>query len=122
MKRNMVMTKVVIENYDDYLLTNRNMNTFIAALRGQGYSGSINMAGGKLIIDFGAHLITKEIMKYCGDFWEGQASIMCQPPMCDEFMLLEAIDDIKAANEIAGEDDGMYRKIVQSVINRLGGN
>lgn len=115
------MTKVIIENYDDYLLTNKNMDTFIAALRGQEYSGTISMDGGKLIIDFGRHLVTKEIVKYCGDFWEGQARVMCQPAVCSHFMLLEAIDDVAAADEIAGNDDALYRQLVQAVVKRVSG-
>ncbi len=116
------MTKVKIENYDEYLMTERNMTTFTDALEAQDYYGKIYIYDDKLIIDFGDHLITKEIMRYCADFWEGQARIEfeCSPEQ-QMWNLCEAMDDIDASDEIAGSDDVKYRVLVKAVVERIRG-
>ena len=113
------MTKIKITDYDSYLLTNKNTSTFVGKLEAMKYNGFIYLDGNDMIINIDG-IVPDEIIKYCGEFWEGKA-IRVSAPINKEDIMVEAIDDIFIADEIAGTDDKFYRKLVKAVIKRMEG-
>lgn len=110
---------ITIYGYDEYLLTDRNLDTFVAALKAEiGYIHGIIEEGqdGGLRIEILNAQVTKDGIEYIENFWEAdpRRTVIGDSDTADA--LYEIIDDIDTISDIAGTSDGLYRRLVENRI------
>jgi hypothetical protein len=117
--------KIILKNYDKFLITIANMEHFAAILKQRtGISVQIGMAATGMEIDFGDNKVGDDILDYCETFWEAepeQTFVQTDAPDYEAVAhyLFEILDDIDTISDLVKDNSHVYRKMVEHRIKDM---
>lgn len=110
--------KLYLFDYDDYLYSSAaNRIKFVDTLAERDIVPiAIESFQDYMIIDFGAQSVPEQVINFCEDFWEADPEltlIVCGVDYRKAAMsLFEILDDIETIDEVAKDNDALYRRLV----------
>lgn len=110
---------ITLYGYDEFLLTERNLDTFIGRIKEDNadVKGFIEkLADGGLRVELLNVQITKFGLEYIEKFWEADPTRTVLGDSDTADVLYEIIDDIDTISDIAGDNDRLYRRLVETRI------
>lgn len=110
---------ITLYGYDEFLLTERNLDTFIEKFREDNadVKGSIDeLPDGGLRVELLNVQVTKHGLEYIEKFWEADPTRTVLGDSDTADVLYEIIDDIDTISDISAGNDRLYRRLVENRI------
>lgn len=111
--------KTIIYNYDDFLVTPKNIAVFRSKLAAVGtVLNSFVQYPNRLEFELSG-IVTQDTVSWCADFWEGTLFGTPEPNYkAVALELFTMLDDIDTMSDVFKDNHTAYRKAVSSILKR----